>query len=380
MKRLEEGPLRCAVVGLGIGMAHVAGYLADEHATLVAIADRWEPRRRSIGGTFSQGSMGVLRPLFRDLEDDPGLDHPWSELGIASYEDIAAVAADPTIELVSLCTPDDLHEQHALLLLEAGKHLLLEKPPALAMDGVRRIEKAAKRAGRRVAIGYEFRLNPAVVRLRELVAEGSLGEIRAMTIYHYRDSFRRDKWENWIQSRERSGGLIVEETCHWFDLLRWIPGKEVAELSCGAVGGINTDFDFEDLAMIQGRYEDGAIFQISHALTGHDFSLILTVHGTLGTAWCALKEQSWSSLDGGATDYLGILSWAPIGARPADARVERWGQEATEPFVIREHSRAVVAAIREDTSFPAELVDGERSLAIALAARRSSIEGKAITL
>jgi len=380
MKRPQDGPLRCAVVGLGIGMAHVAGYLEDERAELAAVADRWEPRRRSIGGTFAQGSMTVLRPLFRDLENDPGLQHPWSELGIASYEDVSEVAADPSIELVSLCTPDDLHEEQAITLLEAGKHLLLEKPPALSLDGVRRIAAAAARADRRVAIGYEFRLNPGVQRLRELVAQERLGDIRAVTIYHYRDSFRRDKWEHWIQTKKRSGGLIVEETCHWFDLLRWIPGKEVAELTCHAAGGINTDFDFEDVAMIQGSYRDGAIFQVSHALTGHDFSLVFVVHGTLGTAWCGLKEQPYSSLDGGASDHIGILSWAPIGARPADAWIERWGEEATEPFNIKEYARTVVTAIREDRPFPADLGDGERSLAIALAARHSCEEGKSISL
>lgn len=380
MKRPQDGPLRCAVVGLGIGMAHVAGYLAEEQADLVAVADRWEPRRRSIGGTFAQGSMAVLRPLFRELENDPGLDHPWSELGIASYQDISEVAADSSIELVSLCTPDDLHEEHAITLLQAGKHLLLEKPPALSLEGVGRIADAADRAGRRVAIGYEFRINPAVARLRELVVGGRLGDVRAMTIYHFRDSFRRDKWEHWIQAKARSGGLIVEETCHWFDLLRWVPGKEVAELTCHAVGGINTDFDFEDVAMIQGSYEDGTIFQVSHALTGHDFSLVFTLHGTLGTAWCGLKEQPFSSLDGGASDYIAILSWAPIGAKPGEAWVERWGEEATEPFGIRDYARAVVTAIREDRPFPAELADGERSLAIALAARRSFEKRKTIRL
>ncbi|GEM_PF-828846 len=375
-----------AVVGLGIGMAHVAGYLAHPGARLVAVADRIPARRTAVGGTFAAGSMHVLKPLFEPPAMDAGtLDRPWEDLGVTPHDDIAAVIDDPQIELVSLCTPDDTHEELTIRLLEAGKRVLLEKPVALTIAGAERVERVAARVGgasapRPVGIGYEFRVNPAVRELRRLVATGTLGEPRAFTLYHYRTPFRRDKFEHWIQDRARSGGLLVEETCHWFDLARWVMGDEVASLGCVGVDDIHPDFNFEDVAFVQGRYRNGGVFQISHSLTGFDFSLVLQVHGTAGTAWCGLKEEVYSSLDAGQTRYHGVVSTAPLNATPRDASVTTWGPEATEPFNIRECTRAAVDVVTDGGDWPASLEDGIESLRIALAARQSMDEGKEITL
>lgn len=373
--------MKTAVIGLGIGLAHVAGYLKNPRAQLVAIADAWEPRRARVGGTFSQGSMSVLEPLFQPPHMSEGTtEKRWADLGIRAHADAREIAADPEIELASLCTPDDTHEELGIMLLEAGKHLLLEKPLALTMEGSQRLIDAARANKRRVSVGYEFRVNPAVRRLRELVDSGSLGEIRAFSLYHYRTPFRRDKWQNWIQQKERSGGLIIEETCHWFDLARYLTGKEVATLSCVGASDIHPDFDYEDIAYVQGSYADGAAFQISHSLTGYDFSLVIQLHGTGGTAWCGLKEERYSSLDAGASDYLGVVSHGPLNGSPAEATAETFEEEATEPFNIRECTSATVDAMIDGGPFPAELEDGRESLRIALAARRSLREGNIVEL
>jgi myo-inositol 2-dehydrogenase/D-chiro-inositol 1-dehydrogenase len=373
--------MRTAVIGLGIGLAHVAGYLKNPRAQLVAVADAWEPRRAKVGGTFAQGSMRVLEPLFEPPNMSAGTtEKNWEALGVRAYADARDIAADPEIELVSLCTPDDTHEELGIMLLEAGKHLLLEKPLALTIEGSRRLIDAAKANNRRVSVGYEFRVNPAVRRLRELLDSGSLGEVRAFSLYHYRTPFRRDKWQSWIQLKERSGGLIIEETCHWFDLARYLTGKEVASLNCVGASDIHPDFDYEDIAYVQGSYTDGAVFQISHALTGYDFSLVMQLHGTAGTAWCGLKEERYSSLDAGASDYLGVVSHGPLNGSPAGATVETFGEEATEPSNIRECTAATVDAMIDGAPFPAELEDGLESLRIALAARRSLREGNIVKL
>ncbi len=387
--------MKTGVIGLGIGMAHAAGYLKHPEAALKAVADAWDVRRRSVNGTFSQGAMHVLKPLFEPPEAPTELlSKGWEELGCRVCEDAEQLIADPEIELVSLCTPDDSHEELALRVLASGKHLLLEKPLALSLEGAKRIGQALKDSKGRLSFGYEFRVNPAVRELRRLVEEGELGQVRAFALYHFRSPFRRNKWKQWIQSKERSGGLLVEETCHWFDLARYITGREVVELNCVGTGDIHTDFDYEDLAFVQGRFDDEAVFQISHSLTGHDFSLILQVHGTEGTAWCGLKEEPYTSLDGGSSDYLGLLSFARRGGMsggvhsggapevpgPKDALITRWGMEATEPWNIRQYVMETVDALRENRPFPAEYEDGLRSLEIALAARRSLERGETVHL
>jgi len=364
---------KAAVVGLGIGMAHVAGYLQSRHADLVAVADAWEPRRRRIGGTFAQGSMLVLRPLF-----DPALlERSWEDINVRVYDDVSQVATDPDVDLVSLCTPDDTHERVAIDLMLAGKDLILEKPLALSEDSARRIIDTAESTGRRVAMGYEMRINPAIERTYRISRSGAIGEIRAFSLQHYRDAFRRDKWQNWIQDKKRSGGLIVEETCHWFDVARYITGKEIASVHCVSDGGTHADFDFEDIAFVQGTFADGTILQIGHSLTGFDFSIVIQVHGTLGTIWCGMKAGRESLLDARQTSYVAIVATGPTdpGHGPPPS-AETFGEETLEGENIRDHVVECAGAFLSGEPFRSDMDDGLQSLRAALAARRSSETGK----
>ena len=367
------------VVGLGIGMAHCAGYLDHPHVRLHGVSDLIPERRETLGGTFDQGSMLDLKPLF----DADMLGRSWEDLGVRVYADLEEVLSDPAVDIVSLCTPDHLHVAHTEAALAAGKHLLLEKPVALRPAEAAELLPAVRTARERgimVAVGYEFRRNPAVLRLRELAVDGTLGEIAAFSLYHYRTPFRRDKWEHWIEREELSGGLIVEETSHWLDLARFVPGKEIKRVQVETTDRIHADFDYEDIAYINGRYTDGAVFQISHALTGFDFSIVMQLHGTSGSAWCGLKDAAYSALDAGASSYLGVLAWGAQNARPADAHVETFDESVTEPFNIRDFTRHVATCAVDGTAPPVSYEDGMRCLEAAVAARHAAKTGAAVDM
>jgi predicted dehydrogenase len=362
------------VVGLGIGMAHAAGYLDCDSARLHGVADLMPARRERVGGTFAQGSFADLRPLF----DGAVLDKRWEELGARVYGDLEEVLADPEVEIVSLCTPDHLHVEHTEAVLAAGRHLLLEKPVALEPAAAARVlptVRAAREAGLVIGVGYEFRRNPAVLRLRELVTGGELGEIAAFSLYHYRTPFRRDKWDHWIEKEELSGGLIVEETSHWLDLARFIPGKEIARVQTETTDRIHADFDYEDIAYINGRYSDGSVFQISHALTGFDFSIIIQLHGTEGSAWCGLKDARYSALDAGTSTHFGVVVRGPQNGRPTDGQIETFDASVTEPQNIRDFTRHFASCVGEATAPPVSYEGGMRCLEAAEAARRSAKTG-----
>jgi len=371
--------IRAAVCGLGIGMAHCAGYRAGNGVELVAVADLLPERRGTVGGTFAAGSMLVLRPLYR--EEELGLQ--WEEIGVTPRETLDELLADPSIDLVSLCTPDYLHAQQAIQVLEAGKHLLLEKPVALTLPDARRVQDAAAKAeaqGIMCTVGYEFRLNPAILKMRALVEAGEVGHVEAFSLYHFRTPFRRDKWQHWIQKRALSGGLIVEETSHWLDLARYITGKEVSSIHCVTTDRIHADFDFEDVAYINGTYVDGAVFQISHALTGFDFDLTLVVHGTKGTVWCGLKETRSRALDAGQTTYLGVVSWGNPGEGVEGARTVTYGEEATEPENIRDFAHHFAHCVAAQRPPVVGVLDGVRALELALAAGHSARFNRVISM
>lgn len=365
---------KAVVIGLGIGMAHAAGYMESSRAELHGVCDLIPARTASCGGTFDAGSMLCLKPLF----SEDVLGKRWESLGVRVYPTMQAVFDDPQVDIVSLCTPDYLHIEHLKAAMAAGKHILLEKPAGIRIEEADALTAEVEAYSGSIGLGYEFRLNPAILKLKELVDSGKTGEIEGFSLYHFRTPFRRDKWNSWIQKKEMSGGLVIEETCHWFDLARYITGKEVQSLHCVTSGGVHSDFDFEDIAYINGSFRDGGVLQISHALTGFDFSLQLCVHGRKQTLWCGLKEEPWSSLDGGATDYLGIVSCGRPGGAPADARVWQWGSEATEPENIRELVKDFAARAADGKPQLAAWRDGCESLRLSVKALESAAAGKAL--
>ncbi len=364
----EKRRLKAAVIGLGIGMAHVAGYLKSEDVELYAVCDLIPQRLSCVGGTFESGSMLCLRPLF----SPDVLGKRWEEIGVKVSRSYEEILNDPEVDIISICTPDYLHHEHLRSAMRHKKHIMLEKPVSINLEDTESLKEEIADYERQICIGYEFRVNPVIKRLKEYVDRGELGVLQAFSLYHFRTPFRRDKWNQWIQKREFSGGLVIEETCHWFDLARYITGKEIDSVHCVTASGVHDDFDFEDIAYIQGTYEGRGIFQISHALTGFDFSLQITIHGSKGTLWAGLKEQSYSSLDNGATDYYGIVSKGVPGGLPTDAIIETFGEEAAEPWNIQEMVVEFCHDVVEGTPVRASYDDGIDSLRIAVAALRSA--------
>jgi predicted dehydrogenase len=368
--------MKAAVIGLGIGHAHCAGYLASPHAELAAVCDLMPERLASVGGTFERGSMQELRRLYpKEL-----LDRRWEEIGVRTFTSLEELLKDDSIEIVSLCTPDHTHAQLAVKVIESERHLLVEKPLALSLPEAQAIGRALDSSKSIFAVDYEFRLNPAITQIRRLIEEGVTGAVEAFTLYHFRRPFKRDKWQSWIQKKDRSGGLIVEETSHWLDLLRFLTGQEVAHLFCHTSSAIHPDFDFEDIAFIQGSLSAGGIFQISHALSGFDFSLNLTVHGRRATVWCHVKDNPESKLDRMKSRYCALVTWGDPNhpAQPADFR--EFGLEATEPDNIRDFTMDFVDCIAEGRKPAVGFEEALRALELALAAGQAAASGGCTTV
>jgi UDP-N-acetyl-2-amino-2-deoxyglucuronate dehydrogenase len=363
--------MKAAVVGLGIGHGHCAGYLDSPHAELAAVCDLMPERLVSVGGTFEQGSWRNLRQLYPpDL-----LGRKWEQIGVKTYTSLKELLGDQNIRIISLCTPDHTHADLAVRILRSGRHLLLEKPLALSLPEAESIGRAVASSNCGFTVDYEFRLNPAILELRRLVEEGAIGEIEAFTLYHFRRPFKRDKWQKWIQRQECSGGLIVEETSHWLDLLRFLTRKEVTSLSCRTTAGIHPDFDFEDIAFIQGSLSAGGIFQISHVLSGFDFSLNLTVHGRKATAWCHLKDNPVSCLDDRQSSYCAVVAWGDSNRGPEGADSKIYGPEALEPQGIKGFTMDFVRRIAEGRRPAVGYQDALKALELAIAAREAATEG-----
>lgn len=127
-----------------------------------------------------------------------------------------AALADESLTTVFLTTPPDTHAGLALDALQAGKHVIVEKPAFLDMDEFRQVEEAAERAGRQVLVAENYFYKPVLGLLRRTIASGCLGQVRFVEI----NAVKRQPAEGWRQDPARSGGgALFEGGIHWVSFM-----------------------------------------------------------------------------------------------------------------------------------------------------------------
>ncbi len=148
-------------------------------------------------------------------------------------KDWKAVAADPEIDAVDICTPNNTHAPIALAALESGKHVACEKPLAATLDQAREMAKLAKRRTKQVTqVWFSYRGCPALGLARKFVEQGKIGQI-----YHVRAQYLQD-WGGpstpllWrFKSKDAGSGAHGDLNAHIIDSCRFITGQEITEVT-----------------------------------------------------------------------------------------------------------------------------------------------------
>jgi len=141
--------------------------------------------------------------------------------GAQVYEDYRELLADETIQVVHVCTPNDSHAEIAIAAMEAGKHVMCEKPMAKTAAEARRMVEAAKRTGRKLTIGYNNRFRPDSLHLKQLCEAGELGDI----YYAKAHAIRRravPTWGVFLDGEKQGGGPLIDIGTHALDLTLWL--------------------------------------------------------------------------------------------------------------------------------------------------------------
>jgi len=163
-------------------------------------------------------------------------------------------------DIASIATPNGLHEEHAIKFLQAGKHVLVEKPLALTTDGAQRILKEAKKRGKHVFCVMQNRYSPVVTWLKEIISRGMLGKIHMVQVscFWNRDSRYYSKG-SWHGTRQLDGGTLFTQFSHFVDILLWLFG-DITNIT-GKFANFNHAglIDFEDSAMIQFEFSNGGM-------------------------------------------------------------------------------------------------------------------------
>lgn len=249
--------VRVGVVGTGAvsQLVHLPILLERPDVEVVAVADRDERKARAIADRF-----GIDRVL-----DDTGL------------------FADGGVDIVLVCTPNHLHEDQAVAALDAGLHVLVERPLALTADGCRRVLKAAEGAKRCVAVGMSHRFRPDVSALRAFVSGGELGTPYAARVawMNRRVEVRRTTWRQ--RPEEAGGGAFMDLGVQALDLGTWLLGQPRIR----RVSAVMTreEYEVEDAATVLMETEAGVALTVEvswsyYASEDRHFARVLGTEGS----------------------------------------------------------------------------------------------------
>lgn len=192
-------PLSVAVLGTGFGRkVHVPGLQAHPHTRVIGIFDR-DPQKAAA------------------VAEELGLSRSWHE--------VQAVLRDPTVEAVCISTPPHLHHDMAQQAIQAGKHVLLEKPITLSVDQARQLRQLAIHHQVVVIPDFEFRCVPSWQALDRLLQERWVGSIRSVNLtWQVQSRAKPDRPWNWYAQRELGGGVLGAIGSHGFDMVAWLLG------------------------------------------------------------------------------------------------------------------------------------------------------------
>ncbi|QOV87776.1 Gfo/Idh/MocA family protein [Humisphaera borealis] len=182
--------------------------------------------------------------------------------GVAKcYTDYAEMLKDPTVDAVVVSGPNSMHASQSIQALEAGKHVLCEKPMATTREDAKAMMAAAKKSGNYLMIALNQRLIPAHKRAKEIIDSGRLGKVLS-----FRTAFQHPGPESWsvdggkswfFQKGSAFMGVTGDLGVHKADLLRWLLGQEFVE-----VGGFISTLDKRDAAGKLIELDDNAFLKL----------------------------------------------------------------------------------------------------------------------
>ncbi len=244
------------------------------------------------------------------------------QLGVPKgYASLAELLGDDRVEVVHVTSPNHLHHDQVCEILAAGRHVVCEKPLALTSVESAHLVRLAAESNRVAAVNFNIRFYPVNQHAREMVASGSLGDVRLVTGRYFQDWLLLATDWNWRLEPDRGGALraVGDIGSHWLDLLTFITGQRVVSVMAdlatfittrqqpsGPVETFSTEragdtveraIETEDTATILLRFENGArgSVAISQLSPGRKNSLQYEIAGSdSAAAWDSEQpDQLW---------------------------------------------------------------------------------------
>jgi myo-inositol 2-dehydrogenase/D-chiro-inositol 1-dehydrogenase len=329
--------LRFGLIGYGAWGSHHARAIAKTPgAELVAIAAR------------SETSQAAAQSA-----------HPAARL----YSDYRMLLDREELDVVDIVLPSNLHHEVAKAVLEAGRHVLLEKPMALKVEHCEELIALAEAKGKLLVLGHECRLSPLWGKVKQMVDAGAIGDPLYALIELWRRPYRQGS-AGWRYDIQRVGNWILEEPIHFFDLARWYFAKAGEPLSVYARANSRQAGhpELQDNFSATLNFPQGAYVVISQTLSAFEHHQVVKLTGTRGSLWA-----SWSGAMDRDLHPRAALKYGD-GEQVMDVPIP---PATGEVYELEEEIAMMVRAIRDGGPVAATGGDGKWAVALCLAAQRS---------
>jgi predicted dehydrogenase len=178
--------------------------------------------------------------------------------GIRAFGAYETAVAHESVDIVIVATPTVTHRELALLALDAGRHVIVEKPAFMRSSDAGPVRDAAARAGRQVLVAENYFYKPVTMRIRDMVRIGRLGDVRFVTV----NATKRQKTAGWRENpRLSGGGALFEGGVHWVNFMASL-GLDVTAVSAWRVGAQGA-LDMSTLTLFE--YANGAVGTLAHS-------------------------------------------------------------------------------------------------------------------
>ncbi len=358
--------VRFGIVGCGaIGPTHAGALAQIDDAQVVAVADVVPERAKSMAEKFGIGKI---------------------------YATDAELIADPTIDAVVLATPSGMHAEQAIRAMNAGKHVVVEKPMDVSLEACDRMIAAEKKTGKKLAIISQHRWDHASIFVKDAIASGKLGKLilvemsvkwwRTQQYYDSGDWRGTYKWDG--------GGALMNQGVHTVDLMQWLAGP-VESISARCATGGHERIEVEDIAVASLKFKNGAIGTLTASTACYNGQLArIDIYGTEGSAIIEgdrlklfrLKSGTEVTAEGASQHALSVAMGGTASVK--DQAAERLSTAAAkDPGAVwgdahREQLKDFIRAIQANGTPLIHGAEGRKPLEVIMGVYESSRTGKEV--
>jgi predicted dehydrogenase len=220
-----------------------------------------------------------------------------------SYVDIdEMLKSEKDIEVISICSPNGLHAEHSIKSLNAGFHVLCEKPLALSVEDCGKMISAAESANKRLFAIKQNRYNPPVVAVKKAIDEGKLGKIYSIQLSCFWNRNDEYYFNSWKGTKELDGGTLFTQFSHFIDLLYWMIGDVKQVKAFGKNFSHKGVIEFEDSGVVIVEFANEAIGTINYTVNSYKKNMegsltIFAEKGTVKIGGQYLNELEYQNID-----------------------------------------------------------------------------------